>query len=114
VGINRAKAYEQVKVVLVEDDFSRFVRDNWAVLGLTPVILRLLVEHKGWWMELVDECFRELVGEDYADIKLTEWIERLEEKGYEFPDGKPVIATLSEILIEAWSSQPQEMPHAVC
>jgi hypothetical protein len=55
------------------------------------------------------------VGEDYADIKLTEWIERLEEQGYEFPDGKPVIATLSEILIEAWSGEAHDiLPQAVC
>lgn len=63
----------------------------------------------------MDDCFRELVGKDYTDIKLTQWIERLEEKGYEFPDGKPVIVTLSEILIEAWSGEANDIqPHAVC
>jgi len=109
-----AKAYGPVKVVWVEDGFTRFVRDNWAVLGLTPVFLKLLVEHKGWWIELVDDCFRELVGEDYADIKITDWVERLEEKGYEFPPGKPVIETLGEILIEAWSGEAHDiLPQAM-
>jgi hypothetical protein len=113
--MRQAKKFGPVQVAWLEDDFTRFVRENWDELGLTPVFLKLLVEQKGWWMELVDDCFRELVGEDYADIKLTEWIKRLEEKGYEFPEGKPVIVTLSEILIEAWSGEAHDvLPHAVC
>jgi hypothetical protein len=94
-----------------EDDFTRFVRENWEELGLTPVFLNLLVAHKGWWEELVDDCFRELVGKDYADIKITEWIERLKDKGYDFPRGKPVFSVLNEILIEVWGGYANDLMH---
>jgi hypothetical protein len=95
--------------IFFEDDFTIFVKRNWKKLGLTPVFLKLLVEWKGWWEELVDDCFRELVGTDYADIKMTEWVERLSEKGYEFPDGKPVFAILNEILIETWDGSANDL-----
>lgn len=112
--MNKYKNAYGARIIWIEDDFTAFVRRNWEELGLTPVFLKLLVEHAGWWAELVDDCFRELVGEDYADIKLTEWITRLEEKGYEFPEGKPVLAALSEILIEAWGGEAHDvLPHAV-
>mgnify|MGYP001608210728 CR=1 FL=1 len=97
------------QVVWYEDDFTVFVKKNWETLGLTPVFLNLLV-HKGWWAELVDECFSELVGIDYADIKMTEWIERLKIKGYEFPRGKPVLQALNEILIETWDGESDDLP----
>jgi hypothetical protein len=101
-------------VVFHEDDFTRFVKENWQTLGLTPVFIRLLVQNKGWWPEMVDDCFRELVGEDYADIKMTEWVRRLEDKGYDFPDGKPVFVILNEILIEAWGGHTDDiMPYHV-
>jgi hypothetical protein len=101
-------------VVCHEDDFTRFVKENWQTLGLTPVFIRLLVQNKGWWPEMVDDCFRELVGEDYADIKMTEWVRRLEDKGYDFPDGKPVFVILNEILIEAWGGHTDDiMPYHV-
>ncbi len=109
--MKKLKSQYGTQVILIEDDFTAFVRKNWNELGLTPIFLKLLVEHAGWWVELVDDCFRELVGEDYADIKLTEWIARLEEKGYEFPEGKPVLAALCEILIEAWGGQAHDVQH---
>jgi hypothetical protein len=97
-----------------EDDFTRFVRENWDELGLTPVFIAMLVTHKGWWDELVDDCFRELVGKDYADIKITEWIARLKEKGYEFPPGKPVFLVLNEILLEVWGGHTNDLiPHNI-
>lgn len=100
-------------VLWYEDDFTKFVREHWEVLGLTPVFLNLLIS-KGWWEELVDECFALLVGKDYADIKITEWIERLKEKGYEFPAGKPVFIVLNEILIETWGGETDDLPrHAM-
>lgn len=97
--------------VWFEDDFTVFVKENWAELGLTPVVLSQLTG-KGWWPELVDECFAVLVGGDYADIKITEWIKRLEAKGFEFPAGKPVFAVLNEILIETWGGKADDLaPH---
>lgn len=100
------------QVIWYEDDFTKFVREHWEALGLTPVFLNLLVR-KGWWEELVDECFALLVGKDYADIKITEWIERLRDKGYEFPSGKPVFAVLNEILIETWGGEADDLPRHV-
>lgn len=97
------------QVIWYEDDFTRFVKENWEELGLTPVFLKLLVESLGWWAELVEECFESLVGKDYADIEMTEWIERLTQKGYEFPDGKPVIKILNDILIEVWSGEANDL-----
>lgn len=108
-AVAAAEEAKELEVLWVEDDFGRFVRENWQMLGLTPVFLNLLVEHKGWWAELVDGCFSELVGKDYADIKITEWIERLKGHGFEFPIGKPVLEVLHEVLIEAWGASADEL-----
>jgi hypothetical protein len=100
------------QVVWHLDDFARHVRENWGRLGLTPVYLRALVEQMGWWADLIDDCFGELVGLDYADIKMTEWIERLKGRGYDFPSGKSVLAILDEILKATWGVGSGElMPH---
>ena len=100
------------QIIFHEDDFACFVKRNWPELGLTPVFLKLLVEWSGWWAELVDDCLRELVGTDYADIKMTQWVERLKDKGYEFPEGKPVLKVINDILIEAWDGDAHDFgPH---
>jgi hypothetical protein len=90
--------------ILEEDGFMQHMKANWKQLGMTPVMLKLLVEWKQWPFDMVDDCFGDpnMVGPDYADIKMTEWFKRLEELGYEFPDGKPVIKVLQEIMIEFW------------
>jgi hypothetical protein len=80
--------------------FVRFIGDNWDTLGYTPMIIHLLVR-KGWYDEMIDDLFTLMVGQDYADVKLTVWVERLEKNWrIEFPDGKPVFQILNELLIE--------------
>jgi hypothetical protein len=69
-------------------EFTLFVKKHWKITGLTPVFLRLMVEYLQWSDWLIDDTFQELVGKDYADIKMTAWVDRLENKGIQFPDGK--------------------------
>jgi hypothetical protein len=90
-------------IIIIEGDFTKHVKKHWDKLGMTPIILKLLVEGPiGWPPDMIDDAFRSLVGPDYADINMTEWMVRLEKAGYTFPDGKPVIRILREILVEIY------------
>jgi hypothetical protein len=70
------------------------------------MFIHLLVS-KGWFDEMIDDYFSIAVGPDYSDVKMTVWIERLEEMGIEFPDGKPVFKVLNELLINRYGDNRQ-------
>jgi hypothetical protein len=71
---------------------------NWEHCGLTPVFLWLLCEDECYTQDEVDITLRHYIGSDYADIKITAWIERLEGLGFDFPDGLPVWNVVKELF----------------
>lgn len=65
-----------------------FMLENWDSLGMTPVFLFRLLE-RGFTQEEIDYALTEAIGKDYAEIKVSIWIDRLEAKGVIIPDEVP-------------------------
>lgn len=86
------------------DEIIQFTKDNWAELGLTPVLLFRLTE-RGWSYCDINNALTILIGVDYNKVKTTVWIERLEAIGIEFPedDSEPFIEILDRLVFAALS-----------
>jgi hypothetical protein len=74
----------------------------WDNFGFTPILLDLLICDYEWTPDEIDKCFAETMGDDYHLVKGMVWAERLEVKGYKFPDGVPVVDVLDEVLTDYW------------
>jgi hypothetical protein len=80
--------------------FGYFV-SNWKRLGYTPIIILRLLE-RGWDAVELRDVLTELIGEDFTEIKISEWIDRLEKKGVVFPGEEgnepPLVDVLDSLI----------------
>jgi hypothetical protein len=74
----------------------------WELYGFTPILLDILLCDYLWTPEEIDDCFTQLIGDDYHMVKGVVWAERLEGKGYDFADGRPVVDVLDKVLTDCW------------
>jgi hypothetical protein len=85
------------------DVVFQHVKEHWQCTGMAPVLLYRLLE-RGWSFQEIDKVMTFVIGEDYARVNVTEWLDRLEAKGTEFPmneDGSdtiPVVEVLDRIM----------------
>lgn len=79
------------------DEVWGFTEWSWETLGYTPIILFRLID-RGWSYEEIDGSMRILVGDDYASIKASIWIERLEEKGIVLPEDISLVEILDRLI----------------
>jgi len=56
------------------------LRDTWNTAGLTPLIILRLLE-KGWSYLDLKCALEQIIGPDFKDIKVSEWICRLCKQG---------------------------------
>jgi hypothetical protein len=90
--------FEWSDMILEIGTLTNHTHKHWDTCGITPVMLWLLVNDALYTEEEIDKVLKFYIGIDYADIKVTEWISRLEKEGFNFPDGKPVYKVLKEIF----------------
>lgn len=90
--------------------FGYFV-SHWKKLGYTPIFILRLLE-RGWDASELREALIVLIGEDFTEIKMSEWIARLEEKGVEFPGeigNEPPLLDILDSLVFGWVQQKSFM-----
>lgn len=62
------------------DEICNFFIVHWEELGLNPVIVFRILE-RGLSHDEVDFALSTLIGRDWKTVKVTEWIDRLEQSG---------------------------------
>ena len=75
--------------------------EGWGQRGMCPIVLYRLLR-RGWSHEQVHSALSEAIGADYAEVSCTEWIDRLEKVGVEFPDEEPFINILDKLIFLYW------------
>lgn len=90
--------------MLMPDEIIEFAGANWKELGYNPFLVFRLLE-RGLTHSVIDRGMRQLVGDDWLDVNVSTWIDRIEEK---YPDvfkdvpgtgdSRPVVDILEEML----------------
>ena len=76
---------------------TAFLHENWEQKGLSPLFLYLLLK-KGWEQTEIDHVLSNVIGKDYADIKVGVWAERLEKQGVIVPPEEPFIELMDRVM----------------
>ncbi len=77
--------------------FLSVVHENWEKLGMTPIYLFKLLEY-GWTYEEIVFVLGHTIGSDFAEVKVTTWIDRLIKAGVKVPDNDPFIQLLDKLM----------------
>lgn len=92
----------------IPNDIWNFFQENWKDLGYTPIIMFRLLE-RGWEPQELQNALVILIGKDFCEIKTTEWINRLEALGVEFPDDAvSIVEILDRLIFAAIQSIPKQ------
>lgn len=99
----------------IPDEALEIIGENWSTLGFNPVFLYRLCE-RGYLHCEIDFVMKQLIGDDWASVNATTWIERLEAQGHPtiihscLYDTPPVIDILDEeIALHLSLDYPKEL-----
>ena len=77
--------------------FLSVLREKWDKIGFTPLYLFKLLE-RGWTYQEICFVLGHTIGKDFTEIKVSNWMERLQNNGVIIEDEEPFIQLLDRLM----------------